>query len=124
MSALASARDAAIIEKAVVHVIDDDESVTGALDLLLRSIGLESRTYGSVRQFLDGRAQDRPGCIVLDVRLPGISGLDFQSQCDSLDVRLPIILTGHSDVDVGSRHEGRSGRLLPPFRDQDAIGAI
>ena len=127
MSALASARDAAIIEKAVVHVIDDDESVTGALDLLLRSVGLESRTYGSVRQFLDGRAQDRPGCIVLDVRLPGVSGLDFQLQCDSLDVRLPIILmTGHSDVPMSVRamKAGAVDFLPKPFRDQDMIDAV
>lgn len=127
MSALVWAGDAATNEKAVVHVIDDDESVRGALNGLLGSVGLETRTYGSVRQFLDARAQDRPGCIVLDVRLPGISGLDFQSQLAGLGIHLPVVLmTGHGDVlmSVRAMKAGAVDFLPKPFREQDMIDAV
>ena len=114
-------------EKAIVHIIDDDESIRSALDRLLRSVGLESRTYGSVRQFLDAPSECRPGCIVLDVRLPGISGLDFQSKLVELGVRLPVILmTGHGDVPMSVRamKAGAVDFLTKPFRDQDMIDAV
>jgi FixJ family two-component response regulator len=113
--------------KAVVHVIDDDESVRGALDRLLRSVGLEARTYGSVSQFLDARVQDGTGCIVLDVRLPGTSGLDFQARLDELGIHLPVILmTGHGDVQMSVRamKAGAVDFLPKPFRDQDMIDAV
>jgi FixJ family two-component response regulator len=129
MSALAriKEKDAATIEQAIVHVIDDDVSITDALGLMLPSVGLDVRTYASVQEFLDAHAHDGPGCIVLDVRLPGISGLDFQSRRDRLGIHLPIVLmTGHSDVPMSVRamKAGAVDFLPKPFRDQDMIDAI
>jgi FixJ family two-component response regulator len=127
MPALVSSDSATAREKALVHVIDDDVSLRDALSLMLQSIGLESRTYESVDQFLGAPPQDRPGCIILDVRLPGISGLDFQSQSDDLGVQLPMVLmTGHSDVPMSVRamKAGAVDFLPKPFRDQDMIDAV
>jgi FixJ family two-component response regulator len=112
---------------AVVHIIDDDESLRGALDSLLRSVGLETRVFGSVRQFLDAGSTEGPGCIVLDVRLPGMSGLDFQSQLAELGVHLPVVLiTGHGDIPMSVRamKAGAVDFLQKPFRDQDMIDAV
>jgi len=114
-------------DKAVVNIIDDDESLRGALDSLLRSVGLETRSFGSVKQFLDARAADAPGCIVLDVRLPGISGLEFQSQFSELGIHSPVILiTGHGDIPMSVRamKAGAVDFLAKPFRDQDMIDAV
>jgi FixJ family two-component response regulator len=114
-------------EKAIVHVIDDDESVRSALHWLLRTVDLEARSYESVRHFLDARVHDGPGCIVLDVRLPGISGLDFQSQLAKLGVHLPVVvMTGHGDIAmcVSAMKAGAVDFLPKPFRDQDMIDAI
>jgi FixJ family two-component response regulator len=127
MSASIHAGDAAKSERAVVHVIDDDESLRDALDLLLPTVGFEARTYASVQQFLDARARDGLGCIVLDVRLPGISGLDFQSQLAGFGIHLPVILmTGHGDVPMSVRamKAGAVDFLPKPFRDQDMIDAV
>lgn len=127
MSALARAGEAAKTEKATVHVIDDDVSLRESLGPLLMSVGLEVHTHGSVQEFLNAGAHDGPGCIVLDVRLPGISGLDFQSRCDGFGVHLPIVLmTGHSDVPMSVRamKAGAVDFLPKPFRDQDMIDAI
>jgi FixJ family two-component response regulator len=113
-------------EKTIVHVIDDNESMRTALDGLLRSVGVETQTYGSVRDFLDARTLG-PGCIVLDVRLPGMSGLDFQSQLGRLGIDLPVILmTGHGDVPMSVRamKAGAVDFLPKPFRDQDMIDAV
>jgi FixJ family two-component response regulator len=113
--------------KTIVHVIDDDESMRAAVNLLLKSIGLDCRTYESVRQFLDAYAQGDPGCIVVDVRLPGISGLDFQGQLAELGIHLPIILmTGHGDIPMSVRamKAGAVDFLSKPFRDQDMIDAV
>jgi len=114
-------------EEAIVHIIDDDESVRSALQLLLQTVGLEARSYGSVRHFLDTHAYDGPGCIVLDVRLPGISGLAFQLQLATLGIHLPVVLmTGHGDVPMSVRamKAGAVDFLPKPFRDQDMIDAI
>ena len=127
MPALVRADSSIAKEKALVHVIDDDVSLRDALSLMLQSIGLESRTYESINQFLDAGAQDRPGCIILDVRLPGISGLEFQSQSDDLGIQLPMVLmTGHSDVPMSVRamKAGAVDFLPKPFRDQDMIDAV
>jgi FixJ family two-component response regulator len=130
MSALARAADATKSEKtepATVHVIDDDVSLRDALGLMLPSVGLGVRTYTSVQEFLDAQAHNGPGCIVLDVRLPGISGLDFQSRSDRLGIHLPIVLmTGHSDVPMSVRamKAGAVDFLPKPFRDQDMIDAV
>jgi FixJ family two-component response regulator len=114
-------------DHAIAHVIDDDISLRDALDLLLPSVGLNVRTYTSVQEFLDAGAHEGPGCIVLDVRLPGISGLDFQSRCDGFGIRLPIVLmTGHGDVpmSVQAMKAGAVDFLPKPFRDQDMIDAV
>jgi FixJ family two-component response regulator len=114
-------------ESAIVHVIDDDISLRESLGLLLPTVGLEVRTYTSVQEFLDVAEYNGPGCIVLDVRLPGISGLDFQSRRDGLGVHLPIVLmTGHGDVPMSVRamKAGAIDFLPKPFRDQDMIDAI
>ena len=110
-----------------VHIIDDDESLCSAINLLLHSVGIKSRIYGSVRQFLDERGPHGPGCIVLDVRLPGISGLDFQTQLAPLGIDLPIVLmTGYGDIPMSVRamKSGAVDFLPKPFRDQDLIDAI
>src|SRR5262245_24774682 len=86
-------------ESAVVHIVDDDESLRRAVDSLCRSVGLQTRTYGSAQDFVDTKREDAPGCLVLDVRLPGMSGLEFQSQLATLGIQLPVILmTGHGDI--------------------------
>jgi FixJ family two-component response regulator len=112
---------------AVVYIIDDDQSLRDALDSLLRSVGLETKTFGSVRQFTDADVGDAPGCIVLDVRLPGTSGLDFQGQLSGLGIHLPVILmTGHGDIPMSVRamKAGAVDFLSKPFRDQDMIDAV
>jgi FixJ family two-component response regulator len=127
ISALARAEDTMAIDQATVHVIDDDISLRDALGLLLPSVGLGVRTYASVVEFLDAGAHDGPGCIVLDVRLPGISGLDFQTRREGFGVHLPIVLmTGHSDVPMSVRamKAGAVDFLPKPFREQDMIDAI
>jgi FixJ family two-component response regulator len=114
-------------EDVIVHVIDDDISLRESLSLLLPTVGLDVRTYTSVQEFLDGGEHDAPGCIILDVRLPGISGLDFQSRRDGFGVHLPIVLmTGHGDVPMSVRamKAGAVDFLPKPFRDQDMIDAV
>jgi FixJ family two-component response regulator len=127
MSGLARAGEGKKNENVIVHVVDDDVSLRDALGLLLPSVGLEARTYASIQEFLDAGSHDGPGCIVLDVRLPGISGLDFQSRRDGFGVHLPIVLmTGHSDVPMSVRamKAGAVDFLPKPFRDQDMIDAV
>jgi FixJ family two-component response regulator len=127
MSASARGGNAATTGKATVHVIDDDVSLRDALELLFPCVGLEVLTYASVREFLDASAYDAPGCIVLDVRLPGISGLDFQSRREGFGVHLPMVLmTGHGDVPMSVRamKAGAVDFLAKPFRDQDMIDAV
>jgi FixJ family two-component response regulator len=127
MSALARPGDTVAPDRATVHVIDDDVSPREALSLLLPSVGLDVRTYASVQEFLDAGAHDGPGCILLDVRLPGIGGLDFQSRCARFGVHLPIVLmTGHGDVPMSVRamKAGAVDFLPKPFHDQDMIDAV
>jgi len=112
---------------AIVYIVDDDSSLRDALGELLQSIGLETRTYGSVRDFLDAARPDLPGCLVLDVRLPGQSGLDFQSQLAELGIRIPVVLiTGHGDIPMSVRamKAGAVDFLPKPFREQDLIEAV
>jgi len=114
-------------DRATVHVIDDDISPREALDLLFSSIGLDVRTYPSVQEFLNAGPHDRLGCIVLDVRLPGMNGLDFQARRDGLGIHLPIVLmTGYGDVPMSVRamKAGAVDFLPKPFRDQDMIDAV
>jgi FixJ family two-component response regulator len=110
-----------------VHVIDDDASLRGGLESLLRSVGLDARGYGSAQQFLEANVGDAPGCLVLDVRLPGLSGLDFQARMEALGVRLPVVLmTGHGDIpmSVQAMKAGAVDFLAKPFREQDMLDAV
>ena len=114
-------------DKVVVHIVDDDNSLRRAVDSLCRSVGFQTRTYGSAQEFLDAKPDDLPGCLVLDVRLPGISGLDFQSQLTALGIHLPVILvTGHGDIPMSVRamKAGAVDFLPKPFRDQDLLDAV
>jgi FixJ family two-component response regulator len=111
----------------IVHIVDDDDSLRQGLGSLLRSVGLEVQTYGSTQEFLQTDRLETPGCIVLDIRLPGISGLDFQEQLANLGIRLPVILmTGHGDIPMTVRamKAGAVDFLAKPFRDQDMIDAV
>ena len=114
-------------ESPVVHIVDDDDSLRQGLGSLLRSIGLNTRTYCSTQELLESECLDAPGCIVLDIRLPGMSGLDFQEQLVQLGIRLPVILmTGHGDIPMSVRamKAGAVDFLAKPFRDQDMIDAV
>jgi FixJ family two-component response regulator len=114
-------------EESIVHIVDDDESLRRTMDSLCRSVGLQARTYGSAQEFLGAKREDIPGCLVLDVRLPGISGLEFHSQLARLGINLPVILvTGHGDIpmSVSAMKAGAVDFLPKPFRDQDLLDAI
>jgi FixJ family two-component response regulator len=111
----------------IVIVIDDDASVRDALDGLLRSVDLDGAFYGSVKQFLEQPLPDRPCCLVLDVRLPGQSGLDLQDVLARSGAEVPIIfITGHADVPMTVRamKAGAVEFLAKPFRDQELLDAI
>lgn len=111
----------------IIHIVDDDASLRGAIDSLLRSVGLKTRTYGSAREVLERRPDDQPGCLVLDVRLPGISGLDFQERLAEHGINLPVILiTGHGDIPMSVRamKAGAVDFLAKPFHDQDLLDAV
>jgi len=110
-----------------VIVIDDDPDVREALKRLLRSVGLAVSVHGSVSEFLKAERPDGPTCLVLDVRLPGKSGLDFQRELSDARLHLPIIfITGHGDIrmSVGAIKGGAIEFLTKPFRDQDLLDAI
>ncbi len=112
---------------AVVHIIDDDESLRRALQRLFRSVDLETRMYEAAQDFLAAKDFDRPGCIVLDVRLPGVGGLEFQAQLSELGIDLPVIMvTGYGDVPMTVRamKAGAVDFLPKPFRDQDMLDAV
>jgi len=117
----------AAADQAVVFVIDDDPSVRRSLDDLLESIGLEVQSFGSTQEFLRSKRPDAPGCLVLDIRMPGLSGLDFQHEMAKLNIQLPIIfITGHGDIPMSVRamKAGAIEFLTKPFRDQDLLDAI
>jgi FixJ family two-component response regulator len=110
-----------------VFIIDDDASVREALGSLFRSVGLRVELFGSALEFLQGRVADTPGCLVLDVRLPGLSGLDFQTQLAASGIHLPIIfMTGHGDIPMSVRamKAGAVDFLAKPFREQDMLDAV
>ncbi|MBS0296065.1 MAG: response regulator transcription factor [Proteobacteria bacterium] len=114
-------------ERSVVYVIDDDASIRSALDDLLSSVGLEARTYASVAEFMGAQRPDVASCVVLDVRMPGQGGLDFQQAMKRSGSELPIIfITGHGDVEMSVRamKSGAVDFLSKPFRDQDLLDAI
>ena len=106
----------------IVFVVDDDESIREALKSLLRSVGLRVQTFASAQEFLQSRRADIPGCLVLDVRLPGLSGLNLQRELDDAKGHPPIIfLTGHGDIPMPVRamKAGAVEFLTKPFREQD-----
>jgi FixJ family two-component response regulator len=114
-------------DKAVVYVIDDDESIREALRSLLSTVGLDVRTYGSTRDFLDAKRPEVPSCLVLDVRLPGVSGLDFQAELNKSDINFPIIfISGHGDIPMTVRaiKAGAIEFLTKPFREQELLDAV
>jgi FixJ family two-component response regulator len=114
-------------EDAIVYVIDDDLSVREALDSLIRSVGLRVQTFVSAREFLRRKLPNAPACLVLDVRLPGLSGLDLQLELTKADIRIPIIfITGHGDIPMTVRamKAGAVEFLPKPFRDQDLLDAV
>jgi len=111
----------------VVFVVDDDPALRHALTNLLRSVGLQVTTFASAREFLHHRGGDVPGCLVLDVRLPGLSGLDLQHELAAAQLELPIIfMTGYGDIPmtVQAMKAGAVEFLTKPFRDQDLLDAI
>jgi len=111
----------------LVVVVDDDAAVRDALDSLLRSVGLQTRVLGAPSELLQAMLPDVPGCIVLDVRLPGISGLDLQGQLAAQGIHLPIVfMTGHGDIPMTVRamKAGAVDFLAKPFRDQDMLDAV
>jgi len=110
-----------------VFVIDDDASVRTAIQGMLKSVGLPSETFGTTQEFLGSKRADGPSCLVLDVRLPGISGLDFQRELAEAGLQIPIIfITGHGDIPmtVKAMKSGAVEFLTKPFRDQDLLDAI
>lgn len=111
----------------VVIIVDDDAAIRASLDSLFRSVGHATRLFGSPAELLAGPLPDGPGCIVLDVRLPGVSGLDLQGQLTRQGIDFPIIfMTGHGDIPMSVRamKAGAIDFLAKPFRDQDMLDAV
>jgi FixJ family two-component response regulator len=114
-------------ERAIVHVVDDDASMRGALESLFDSVGLGTQSYAAAGDFLAASRADGPGCIVLDIRLPDMNGLDFQAQLTQMGVRLPVVMmTGHGDIPMTVRamKRGAVDFLPKPFHDQDMLDAV
>ena len=110
-----------------VFVIDDDALVREAIQGMLKSVGLRSETFATPQEFLRSKREDGPSCLVLDVRLPGVNGLDFQRELSDAGVRIPIIfITGHGDIPmtVKAMKSGAVEFLTKPFHDQDLLDAI
>jgi FixJ family two-component response regulator len=111
----------------IVFVIDDDEAMRATLSSLFRSVGLRVELFGSAREFAQIKMPDVASCLVLDIRLPGVSGLDFQAELAEADIRIPIIfMTGHGDIpmSVKAMKAGAIDFLTKPFRDQDILDAV
>jgi FixJ family two-component response regulator len=114
-------------QQPVVFVIDDDASLRESLSSLFRSVGLQVKTFASAPEFLASRLPDSPSCLVLDVRLPGPSGLDFQSDLAKANIHIPIVfMTGHGDIPMTVRamKAGAVEFLAKPFRDQEMLDAV
>ena len=117
----------AVSEQAVVFVIDDDASVRGGLEDLLRSVGLAVESFGSAQEILARKRPDGPGCIVLDVRLPGASGLEFQRVLTELNIHLPVIfISAHGDIPMSVRaiKSGAIEFLTKPLKEQELLDAV
>src|SRR5258708_26983593 len=110
-----------------VFVVDDDDLVRASIQGLLKSVGLRSEAFGTPQAFLTSQRPDVPSCLILDVRLPGVNGLDFQRELAGAGIRIPIIfITGHGDIPmtVKAMKSGAVEFLTKPFRDQDLLDAI
>jgi RNA polymerase sigma factor (sigma-70 family) len=113
--------------RSIVFVVDDDASVREGLRSLIRSVGLQVELFATAQEFLQRKRPDAPSCLVLDVRLPGISGLDFQRKLAEAKIPIPIIfITGHGDIPMSVRamKAGAIEFLTKPFRDQDLLDAV
>jgi RNA polymerase sigma factor (sigma-70 family) len=114
-------------EASFVFIVDDDASVRSSLKFLLSTVGLQAETFDSADSFLRTKCADVPSCLVLDVRLPGLSGLDFQRELAARHICIPIVfLTGHGDIPMSVRamKAGAVEFLTKPFRDQDLLDAV
>jgi FixJ family two-component response regulator len=114
-------------DQPTVLIVDDDEVLRSSLGSLLRSVGMQIRLFGSASEFLAKPIPDTPCCLVLDVRLPGIGGLEFQAELEKAGIRIPIIfITGHGDIPmtVKAMKAGAVEFLAKPFRDQDLLDAV
>jgi FixJ family two-component response regulator len=113
--------------RSVVFVVDDDASMRRAMQLLFQSVGLQAEVFASTAEFLRNKPADVPCCLVLDVRLPGLSGLDFQTELAKANIKVPIVfMTGHGDIPmtVKAMKAGAIEFLPKPFRDQDMLDAV
>ena len=114
-------------EQALVYVVDDDRAVRDSLGLLLKSVGIENETYESASAFLDAYQPDRVSCLVADIRMPGMSGLELQRELNLRKLKIPLIfITGHGDVPmaVEAMKGGARDFLTKPFRDQDFLDRV
>jgi FixJ family two-component response regulator len=114
-------------DQPIVFVVEDDPSIGEALGRLFRTVGLRAELFGSAPEFLQSKLPDVPACLVLDVRLPGLSGLDIQSELAKANSQIPIIfMTGHGDIpmSVKAMKAGAVDFLTKPFRDQDMLDAV
>jgi FixJ family two-component response regulator len=114
-------------EHPAVFIVDDDVSIREALKNLFRSVGLKVETFATAQEFLSSRRGDAPGCLVLDVRLPGLSGLDLQRTLAEAEIEIPIVfVTAHGDIPMSVRAMklGAVEFLTKPFRDQDLLDAV
>jgi len=112
---------------ATVFIVDDDASVRKALARLIQSVGLKTQTFASAQELLDQAPPAGPGCIILDVRMPGLNGLELQAELTGRNIRTPIIfITGHGDIQMSVRamKGGAMDFLIKPFNDKDLLGAI
>jgi len=114
-------------EQPVVFIIDDDASVRCGVEDLLRSVGLEVESFGSAQEFLARKRRDAPGCLVLDIRLPGASGLEFHRTLAESDIHLPVIfISGHGDIPMSVRaiKSGALEFLTKPLKEQELLDAV
>jgi len=122
-----SAKSVASKDQPIVFVVDDDASMRQALARLIQSVQLRVEVFASPQEFLQSERANAPSCLVLDVRLPGSSGLDFQAELAKADIRIPIVfITGHGDIPMSVRamKAGAVDFLAKPFRDQDLLDAV
>ena len=122
-----SAMNIATTENSTVYIVDDDQAIRHAMELLMRSVGLDYEIFHSGDDFLSGHTNDRAGCLVLDIRMPGLGGLELQEKLNEMGSTLPVIfITGHGDVPmaVEAMQKGAVDFIQKPFRDQELLDRI